>query len=158
MSEIVLELAYLPDTGQAHKSRTTQALEANGILRYVSGGSCKAATVPTRPDTVERLVDKYVNVLVIEYQEQLLNDGPAFTKNRETKTKYALRPRQQGPGRHPDDVIERSVSEKYVDQLLTTYRSLSNLVQDAHRNDGQKNDRLHPRTKLNPLGRLQMNP
>ncbi|KAH7669922.1 Cul5 protein, partial [Aphelenchoides avenae] len=98
-SEIVFERACFTHIVQAHKSRTTQVLEATGILRYVSYADEKLAEeeAPARRCLYQRdrtpwrgyvwkclFVDKCANVLVIAHQEQLLNDGPAFTKNRET--------------------------------------------------------------------------
>ncbi|KAH7699747.1 Cullin, partial [Aphelenchoides avenae] len=165
MYEIFFERSYLTGTEHFYKSRTAQVLEANGILSYMAYADEKLAEEEARarryldltlPDSVERLVDKCVNVLVIEYQEQLLNEGPALIKNRETKRlKMLYRLINKTPdgiqtllealgshirteGLHAMHANAEHIltdSEKYVDQLLTMYRSFSNLVQDAFCND-----------------------
>ncbi|KAH7728039.1 hypothetical protein AAVH_04283 [Aphelenchoides avenae] len=89
MSEIVFEHAYLPDTDQAHKSRTTQVLETNSILRYVSYADEKVA-------------------------------------------------KEEAPARRYLYQRDRTPWRGYVWKAACL------------------NDRSHPRSKLNPIGRLQM--
>uniref|UniRef100_A0A914HHC4 Cullin-5 n=1 Tax=Globodera rostochiensis TaxID=31243 RepID=A0A914HHC4_GLORO len=160
------ERSYIKGTEQFYKSRTAQLLKQDGVLNYMVYVDGKLAEEEERAkryldssssDSIEKLVEECVQVLVIEYQDQLLAIGPILIKNNEVtrlKTLYRLINRTNAiptlldilhkhitaeglaaMHEHAAEIV--TDSERYVEQLLNMYSVFSALVRDAFYNDSR---------------------
>uniref|UniRef100_A0A915D8P0 Cullin-5 n=1 Tax=Ditylenchus dipsaci TaxID=166011 RepID=A0A915D8P0_9BILA len=159
------EKSYLEATELFYKSRTAQILQENGVLSYMAYADEKLAEEEVRSklyldssvgESNEKLVDKCVKVLVIEYQDQFLAEGHSLIKANEIerlKMMYRL------VNRTPNGIVTLlgilskhikteglcamqanaevilADSEKFVEQLLNMYVVFSQLVKQAFCND-----------------------
>ncbi|KAL3101325.1 hypothetical protein niasHT_028081 [Heterodera trifolii] len=161
------ERSYIEGTEQFYKCRTAQLLEHDGVLNYMVYVDGKLAEEEERakryldsssPESITKLVDQCVQVLVIEYQDQLLAVGPTLIKNNEVnrlKTLYRLINRTPDGIPNLLNVLHKHItaeglaamhehaaeivtdSERYVEQLLNMYSVFSELVRDAFYNDSR---------------------
>ncbi|KAI1719457.1 cullin family domain-containing protein [Ditylenchus destructor] len=159
------EKSYLEATEVFYKSRTAQLLNDNGILAYMAYADEKLAEEEQRAklyldSSVEgstvKLIEKCVDVLVIEYQDQFLAEAPALIKANETerlKMMYRLINRTPNGITTLLNILAKYIKaegldamkanaeailadcEKFVDQLLNMYVVFSQLVKEAFFND-----------------------
>ncbi|KAI1720683.1 cullin family domain-containing protein [Ditylenchus destructor] len=159
------EKSYLEATEVFYKSRTAQLLNDNGILAYMAYADEKLAEEEHRAklyldssveESAVKLIEKCVDVLVIEYQDQFLAEAPALIKASETdrlKMMYRLINRTPNGITTLLNILAKYIKaegldamkanaeailadcEKFVDQLLNMYVVFSQLVKEAFFND-----------------------
>lgn len=161
------EQHYLESLERFYKSRTSEFLEKNGILAYMAFADEKLTEEENRakkyldfskPESNEKLIEKCVKVLVIEYEDQLLAESPPLIRNYEIpRLKMLYRLIDKTPNgiqsmlnnlfehikieglnamRQNAEIIT-SDSEKFVEQLLEMYTKFSGLIKDAFLNDAR---------------------
>lgn len=158
------ERAYIESTEQFYKSRAAQVLEANGVQNYMTYADAKLSEEEARgtryldssADSLNRLLERCVDVLVVQFQDQLLAECPSLiSTNQVEKLRMLYRLINRTPSGIPfileylDQYIRTEAlhdmmanastiatdPEKYVEQLLTMFSRFSELVSSAFYSD-----------------------
>ncbi|MFH4983136.1 hypothetical protein AB6A40_009845 [Gnathostoma spinigerum] len=158
------ERAYIEATEKYYKSRASQMLEENGVLNYMTYADTKLQEEEARgrryldsnAESLERLLERCVGVLVVQFQDQLLSESPSLIANSEIeklRMLYRLLNRTPSGIRTVLDNLDQHIHsealhdmianastitsdpEKYVDQLLKMFKRFSDLVRTAFYDD-----------------------
>ncbi|KAI6186837.1 Cullin-5 [Aphelenchoides besseyi] len=161
------ERRYVDSAKDFYSPRSQQFLAENGILNYMGYAYEKINEEEergrryldfTNPDSFRHLVKEIVNVLVVEYKDQLLAEASNLIANQECtrlqmlfhlmdRTVDGVPPLLNNLSKHIKTegltTIQNNAEtivqdcEKYVDQLLSMYTRFSSLVLDAFCNDAR---------------------
>uniref|UniRef100_A0A914X7H9 Cullin-5 n=1 Tax=Plectus sambesii TaxID=2011161 RepID=A0A914X7H9_9BILA len=158
------ERAYLDATEEFYKGRAAQVLEENGVQNYMQYADSKLREedqrarryLDTKSDSLEKLLNRCVSVLVVSFQEQVLAECPGLIKADEIdKLRMMFRLIDRSPSGIPtmlkyldehirceglSDMVANAQTitsdpEKYVEQLLSMFNRFSTLVRDAFYDD-----------------------
>nr|CRZ24456.1 BMA-CUL-5 [Brugia malayi] len=160
------ERAYVDDTERFYKFRAPQVLASEGVQSYMMYADTKLVEEEARgrrylentADSVKKLVERCVKVLVVQFQEQILAECPTLISERQIEK---LRILYRLINRTSDgidtvlkflDIFIRTEAlndmranantittdpEKYVEQLLTMFSKFSLFVADAFYGDAR---------------------
>ncbi|MCP9262715.1 Cullin-5 [Dirofilaria immitis] len=160
------ERAYIDDTERFYKSRAPQVLASEGVQSYMVYADTKLGEEEVRgrrylestTDSVEKLVERCVKVLVVQFQEQILAECPTLINEGQIEKLRMLYRLINRTSDGIDTVLKfldtfirtealndmransSSITtdpEKYVEQLLTMFSKFSLLVADAFYDDPQ---------------------
>lgn len=158
------ERAYIDATEKYYKSRAAEVLEMNGVQNYMIYADAKLGEEEARgrrylestTDSLGRLLERCVSVLVCQFQDQLLGECPSLISTNQTeKLRMLYRLINRTPHGIPrileylDQYIRTEAlndmranastittdPEKYVEQLLSMFRRFSELVATAFYDD-----------------------
>uniref|UniRef100_A0A0N5AXF5 Cullin-5 n=1 Tax=Syphacia muris TaxID=451379 RepID=A0A0N5AXF5_9BILA len=160
------EHVYIETTKKYYKARAAQVLEANGVQKYMVYADTKLEEEKNRglrylessSDSLKKVLDNCINVLVVQFQEQMLAECPAMISNNQVEKLRMLYRLLNGTPegiksvlRYLGDYIKSEAmqdmkanastittdSEKYINQLLSMFSRFSRLVKDAFDNDSR---------------------
>uniref|UniRef100_F1KWA6 Cullin-5 n=1 Tax=Ascaris suum TaxID=6253 RepID=F1KWA6_ASCSU len=158
------EKAYIDATEKFYKSRAAQILETNGVQNYMTYADAKLSEEEARgrryldsnADSLQRLLERCVSVLVVQFQEQLLAEClHLISNNHIEKLQMLYRLVKRTPTgiqsilEYLDQYIRTEAlsdmmanastittdPEKYVEQLLSMFSRFSSLVATAFYDD-----------------------
>ncbi|VDP15393.1 unnamed protein product [Onchocerca flexuosa] len=158
------ERAYVDDTERFYKSRAPQVLASEGVQSYMVYADTKLGEEEARgrrylestTDSVEKLVERCVKVLVVQFQEQILAECPTLINEGQIEKLRMLYRLINRTSDGIDNVLKfldifirtealndmranantiTTDPEKYVEQLLTMFSKFSLLVADAFYDD-----------------------
>lgn len=158
------ERVYIETTHKYYKSLAAQVLEANGVQSYMVYADTKLAEEETRgtrylegsSDSLDKLLNSCVDVLVVQFQDQLLVECPSMiSTNQVEKLRMLYRLLNRTPAgiasvlKYLGEFIRTEAMldmkanastittdpEKYVDQLLSMFSRFSKLVSEAFYDD-----------------------
>uniref|UniRef100_A0A915PYA2 Cullin-5 n=1 Tax=Setaria digitata TaxID=48799 RepID=A0A915PYA2_9BILA len=97
------ERAYVDDTERFYKSRAPQVLASEGVQSYMVYADTKLGEEEARgrrylestADSVEKLVERCVKVLVVQFQEQILAECPALISEGQIESKVYVIPKHR---------------------------------------------------------------
>ncbi|XGW04972.1 hypothetical protein V3C99_015841 [Haemonchus contortus] len=160
------EREFVEETVAYYKKRAAQYLAENGVINYMSYADRMLEEEEQRakkylnpnPESVARLVESCVQVLVVEFEDQILAECPSLiAKNDVEKLRMLYRLIKWTPsgievvikavdnhirGEGIDDMKENALTittdpEKYISQLLSMFDRFSTLVKEGFYDDAR---------------------
>ncbi|RCN49243.1 cullin family protein [Ancylostoma caninum] len=160
------EREFVEETVAYYKKRAAQYLAENGVINYMSYADRMLDEEEQRakkylnpnPESVSRLVESCVQVLVVEFEDQILAECPSLiAKNDVEKLRMMYRLIKRTPSgievvlkavdnhirsEGLDDMKENAMTittdpEKYISQLLSMFDRFSTLVKEGFYDDAR---------------------